>query len=162
MTSTYQSVITLLLLVGWNNLQASNDLSAYNSGGARVISGLVGDTQRRQEERSIRDFIWANWQAHELAHIVVTWISREGEPNTYSFLITPNQEGHWCVSVQVARTILHRAGTNIRYESDSWTACTVERKFTVEGTSRRAGKEQPAGDYRLLLIDKDSKIRADI
>lgn len=127
-----------------------------------MISGLIGDTRRKQQERSIRDFIWSHWRAHRPGHIAVTWISVEGEPNTYSFVVAPNLDGLWCVSAQVARTVLHRAGTGARYESNSWAACTLERKFANDGTPHSVDEAPQAEDYRLLLIDKDSKIRADI
>lgn len=158
----YRSILSLSLPTLFAmSVLGSDSLQAYDSGGSRLVSAPYTSLESKKVLAEVREFIWTHWQSRQLGHIVVTWVSIEGEPSTSSFFIQPSKEGTWCVSVQVARTVISRAGSHRSYESNDYRACTLERRPTNKLPGASATQPQTR-DYRLLLIDRDGKVRTEI
>jgi hypothetical protein len=156
MARIFNTVFCCMAVIG------SDALESYDSGGSRVIPA-IHSAQAERDLGDIREFIWKHWQSRRLGHIVVTWFSREGEPSTLSFFVQPNKEGRWCVSVQLARTLASRAPQqHARYESSDYTVCMLELK--PAGVELRSGSADPSPTHghRLLLVDDEGKVRAEI
>ena len=139
----------------------NRDMSLYDKAGPYKVSALtVYRSELDKAEAEIRTFIWKHWRQRRRAYASLVIVSVEGEPQTTSFFVEPDEGGRWRISLMEERTQVGQGGLRYRhYEVNESFAYAVERIAPPQGKADRVsippGEKEPGAEaYRLFLKDE--------
>ena len=141
----------------------SPGLADYDKAGPYTFGVDMGMSARASQESEIRGFLWEHWQRRRLGSLTATWISKEGAPNTYHYLIQPDENGVWCVSIHVERDLVQMGRSNqTHHEVEDYRAYTVERYEIPKGGNAPevlipGSGPRPPSSYELIFKDRHGK-----
>jgi hypothetical protein len=72
------------------------------------ITFLISAATRMQREAEIRQLISSGFNDRRRLCAEVTWFTKEGDPNAYTYHIEPNDKGEWVIGIEVTREMYPR------------------------------------------------------
>jgi hypothetical protein len=144
--------------------EITRDLSKYKNIGPYVL-GYTPELRKgfAEKQADIRELLWGAFRKHELAHVIVTIYSREGDKTVSSFFVEPDEDGRWCIQENLDRDMFDRnpEHRNRIQEHQRNTAYYLKRIDINSEYDKRQYLPDSANvtghQYELELIDKDHK-----
>jgi hypothetical protein len=123
------------------------------------ISYLQVHAVRAEKEAEIRQALWTAFNEGIAKCLLVTWFTKEGDPNTYRYKIQPNSEGRSTISVEITREMRSRglpsASKRVIRESHVATSMKFTPLASEPGSTRRTAQSDPSlfKRHKLQLLD---------
>jgi len=155
-----KAILCVALLQGLNDLSASCLVAKRGEGPENQGNGEAGpyvignNKERSKKEADVRNFLWHHWSQRTPGRLSVTRMSKEGQPNTATYVLESDDSGVWGL-----RTIIDRPSLKGTSSGHNESRAYSVRRIEIRHDGKSAAifipdnDDRPGDSYRLVFYD---------